>query len=354
MTEGRMGGEVLSVLDALPAGFLEVGAEDLYTVLSGATLIRLSGRHEPALFVSVLLHGNEPVGLKAAQLVLRRYQDRELPRGMFLFIGNVRAAHDGVRRLDGQPDYNRVWPGWEEDRNGQHLAGVGQSTVPTPEHAMAARVTRMMRETGVFASVDIHNNTGLNPHYACINVRAQPFYHLATLFSRTVVYFVRPKGVLSAAFAEFCPSITVECGKPDSEAGVHHAADFIEACLHLSQIPEHPVARHDMDLFHTVAQVKVPSEVAFAFGANEADLIFPEDLDRLNFLELASGTPIAKVNGRGPCLEVRDERGDDAFDRYFRVSDGRLLTRRPVMPSMLTLDARIIRQDCLCYLMERL
>ena len=26
----------------------------------------------------------------------------------------------------------------------------------------------------------------------------------------------------------------------------------------------------------------------------------------------------------------------------------------PVMPAMLTLDERVIRQDCLCYFMERL
>jgi hypothetical protein len=35
------------------------------------------------------------------------------------------------------------------------------------------------------------------------------------------------------------------------------------------------------------------------------------------------------------------------------VRRGELLTRRVVMPSMLTLDERVIRQDCLCYLMER-
>ena len=31
-----------------------------------------------------------------------------------------------------------------------------------------------------------------------------------------------------------------------------------------------------------------------------------------------------------------------------------LFTTRPVMPSMFTLDTKIIRQDCLGYLMERL
>ena len=49
-----------------------------------------------------------------------------------------------------------------------------------------------------------------------------------------------------------------------------------------------------------------------------------------------------------------DNAGQDATGRYFQVADGSLRTRRQVMPVMLTLDTRVIRQDCLCYLMERL
>ena len=41
-------------------------------------------------------------------------------------------------------------------------------------------------------------------------------------------------------------------------------------------------------------------------------------------------------------------------ERYFEIRSGELRTRRPVMPSMLTMDEQVIRQDCLCYLMERL
>ena len=53
-------------------------------------------------------------------------------------------------------------------------------------------------------------------------------------------------------------------------------------------------------------------------------------------------------------LEVRDDNDQDVQGRYFSVSDGRLVAARPFMPSMFTLDERIIRQDCLGYLMERL
>ena len=38
---------------------------------------------------------------------------------------------------------------------------------------------------------------------------------------------------------------------------------------------------------------------------------------------------------------------------FFALEDGCLVTRVPVMPSMLTCNPEVIRQDCLCYLMER-
>jgi hypothetical protein len=42
------------------------------------------------------------------------------------------------------------------------------------------------------------------------------------------------------------------------------------------------------------------------------------------------------------------------WQEFFSVTDRRLVLRRGLMPSMLTTDARAVRQDCLCYLMERL
>jgi len=53
-------------------------------------------------------------------------------------------------------------------------------------------------------------------------------------------------------------------------------------------------------------------------------------------------------------IEVWSEVGEDVGDRFFMVEDGQLRTKRAVMPSMLTRDEEVIRQDCLCYLMERM
>jgi succinylglutamate desuccinylase len=329
-------------LASLPENLLNCEAHQLVDKLGGPTLIHLPGRKPNPLFVSVLMHGNETVGWQAITRLLGRYAGgRELPRALSLFVGNVSAAAKGVRRLEGQPDYNRVWPGCEP--------------TGSKEEAMMRQVVESMRSRQPFASVDVHNNTGINPHYACVNKIEPRFLHLANLFGRTVVYFIRPQGVQSMAMAELCPAVTLECGKVGQAHGIEHALEYLEACLNLTEHPTHPIADQDIDLFHTVAQVKVPESVSFSFTSHAgSDIYFSPDLDHLNFRELPEGTAFGLLNGnRSVGLDVRDEMGCDVAERFFTIDDGQLCLQRPVMPSMLTIDEEVIRQDCLCYLMER-
>jgi succinylglutamate desuccinylase len=332
---------MLHVLHSLPAGLLERDASALLTVLAGPTLIHLPGRQPRPLFVSVLLHGDEITGWQTMQQLLRRYHDRELPRALSLFIGNVTAAALGVRRLDTQPDYNRIWPG----------GGVGSCG----EIRLAAQVLAELQTREVFASIDIHNNTGINPHYGCINRLDHGFLHLASWFSRTVVYFTHPRGTQTAAFATLCPSVTLECGKPGTAHGAEHACGYVDACLHLARVPDRPVAAEDIDLYRTVGVVKIPEQVSISFENEEAGICFDPKLDHLNFRELQPGTQIARLAEQSAIsLQVLDSEGSDLALKYFCNEEGRLCSRAPFMPAMLTLSERAIRQDCLCYVMERM
>lgn len=333
---------LLHQYDRLPEGLPDLPAAELHRLLPGPALIHLPGRRPEPLFVSVLLHGNEDTGWLAVREVLARHQSAGLPRALSLFIGNVQAARTGLRRLDGQPDYNRVWP--------------GSDLPPTAESRLMGQVVDVMLGRGVFASLDIHNNTGINPHYACINRLEQGFLHLAGLFSRTVVYFVRPLGVQSAAFAPHCPAVTVECGKPGMAHGTEHAAAYLEACLNLAQLPSHPVPPQDVDLYHTVATVQVPEHIRFGFGTEDGlQLRLDPELERLNFRELEPGSVLARAVPGQPCpLRVSNEAGQDVSQAYLDCRDGLVRLRKRLMPAMLTRDERAIRLDCLCYLMERL
>jgi hypothetical protein len=335
---------MLQVLDRLPAGLLDTDCRGLEGLLGAPTLIHLPGQRGPALFVSVLLHGNEPVGWEAVRSLLAeriaRFGEPQLPRALSLFIGNVSAAARGVRRLPDQPDYNRIWPGGD--------------LPPTPEHQLMATLVETMAGRGVFASIDLHNNTGSNPHYACVNRLDHRSLHLATLFGRIVVYFIRPTGVQAMAMAEICPAVTLECGKVGDNLGVVHARAMLDAALHLAEIPDHPLPPQDIDLYHTVAQMRVRPGLSFDFQPKVADLMLDPEIERLNFQELPPGTRFARVaEGLGIGLEVLDERGLEVGDRFFHLEGEELRLERCLMPSMLTRDLEVIRQDCLGYLMER-
>lgn len=328
-------------LNAIPDGLLSATPESLQSILNKPTLVHLSGKQSAPLFVSVLLHGNEPTGFLAVQQLLRQYQNKELPRSLSIFFGNITAASLGLRRLDNQPDFNRIWPGTSLDES--------------PESLMVAQVVDIMRNKNIFASVDIHNNTGLNPHYACINRLDAQFLHLATLFARFVVYFIRPQGVQSAAFAPICPAVTLECGRPDQQYGVEHALEFLNSCLHLAELPTHAVHHQDIDLYHTVAQVKVKQDIEFSFQHQDAQLLLDQDLEILNFTDVEAGTIIGTVKNKlNLPVVAQDEHGNDVSEQYFNIDGDQLTIKRSTMPSMLTLDEKVINQDCLCYLMERL
>jgi len=329
---------MLQVVEGLPERLLAAGAREVGQRLSGPTLFHIPGRRREPLFVSVLLHGNEDTGWEAVRKVLTDSMERELPRALSLFIGNVAAAAENRRYLAGQADYNRIWSGGGSE-----------------EHALAGQVLAEMAARRVFASIDIHNNTGLNPHYACLYRLDNPSLNLAVLFGRTVVYARKPDGAQTQAFAGICPSVTIECGQQGLSRGIDHARQFVTACLNLSEVRSLAVPDHDLDLYHTVAVVKVRDGVDFSFGGPAGRLSFRPDLDRLNFQLIAKGTVLGRLDEPpGRVLTVSDESGEYATEHYFQ-SDGRhLLTRVPVMPSMFTTSVEAVRQDCLGYFMEKM
>ena len=346
MNANAEGGEVkerltLSHFNAFPEALSDLPSCELWRALKGPSLFRIEGRNPQPLFVSVLLHGNEDTGWQAVQSVLKDAGAHGLPRTLLLFIGNTDAARANVRTLPAQADYNRTWP--------------GTVMADTPEAGLMRQVTDIVRKAAPFASIDIHNNTGHNPHYACVNDLADPFLHLARLFSRTVVYFKKPLGVQSAALAGICPAVTVECGRVGAKAGVAHAAEFVHAALALSHFPSDPVPEHDIDLLQTRAIVKVPASLSFSFDGSPADFEFRSDLDHLNFSELAPGTHFGRL-GKEQSARLDVSSGGDfslASD-YFGYAGGDVQLARSAIPAMLTLDPDAIKLDCLGYLMHRI
>lgn len=331
----------LDRFDHFHDALLELPASALWRHLRGPTLFYLQGRQAQPLFVSVLLHGNEDSGWRAVQSVLRQHRGTPLPRSMLLFVGNIAAAKANVRTLPEQEDHNRAWPGTPDPG--------------TPTARLLADVVEIVRREAPFASIDIHNNTGHNPHYAGVNNLDEPYLHLARLFSRTVVHFEQPVGIQSAALAPICPAVTVECGRADDETSDEHAAEFIHAALALQHFPDHRLPDSDLDLLRTFAIVKVPADASFSYDGTDADFRLRADLDMLNFSELEPGVVFGAL-GRGGerRFDIVEAGGEAPAGGYFDYSGGEIRLARRAIPAMLTLDPDAVRLDCLGYLMHRI
>jgi succinylglutamate desuccinylase len=330
-----------AIFESVPPAFLDCPPHRLVELLPGPTLFDIKGRDPRPLFVSTLLHGNEETSLLAVQRVLKRHAGRELNRSLLLFVGNIRAAAAHMRTLPGERDYNRVWPGtlFPDD----------------PLAHMARFVFDYASRRPLFASIDIHNNTGFNPHYACAPKLDPKSLSLARLFSRTVVHFERPLGVQASAFGRLCPAITVECGKVGEGSATEHAAELIESCLSIAELPDHAPHAHDLDLLRTYAIVRVPAQSSLSFDGAPADFMFRTDIDHLNFSELDPGVSFGAFRSGGPRLDIVPGDGvESSVDEYFRYADGEMRLTRSAIPAMLTTSIDAVRQDCLCYLMHRI
>ena len=336
------------ILEELPLGLLDLPANKLTSHLDGPTLIHLAGRNPQPLVVSVLQHGNETSGWEAIRRLLKSsYQHERLPRSLILLIGNVQAAAENVRYLPGQTDLNRCWPG-----------SLGAHTV---WHKLCAEITSHIKKFNPFGAIDIHNNTGKNPHYAAVNRIEPRSLHLASAFSKTVVYFTEPRGVQSHAFSEFCPAVTLECGLSSQSNGADHAMAYLEHVLHMECLPEEFPSPQDLELYQMFATLIIDPDVPFGFGqsgdnhAPDNTLWLPAQLDHHNFQEWPRGFTLAKYQGEVsyPLLALGHS-GENLTNACFESDSGRILTKRALMPAMLTLDPFAIKNDCLCYLMERL
>ena len=330
----------LAIRSSLPDGFLNCDASELHRMLEGPTLIELEGKVGPALLVSILLHGNEDSGLGAIQRVLGNYLDRPLPRPLMLLVGNVEAARYGLRRLKKQPDYNRIWPGTSDHRH-------------TPEAELVAEVHARAVDRRVIAAIDIHNNTGRNPHYSVLCNDDPHILGLAALFSQRAVRFRGVPGSQTASFSGLIPAVTVECGLPGVTANAEAAARFVDAVLNLSALPNGPGKSTKLELYHTLGVVWVREDVGFSFGCDNSELRLDPALDDNNFKELEPGTVLGETEHPMP-LKMIDEVGRDVTELYLETTGGKLRLRRQSVPAMFTTDARIVRQDCLGYLMKRL
>ncbi|MDE0239574.1 MAG: succinylglutamate desuccinylase/aspartoacylase family protein [bacterium] len=313
MSSGR-----LSTYNALPDGLLECPAAQLGDVLAGPTLFDLSGGRKGTLFLTVLQHGNETSGWDAMRTLLGTGDAPPL----MLFVANVDAARQNVRKLPGGVDFNRAWEGGD-----------------SPEAAIAEEVTARAMAAEPLAAIDIHNNTGRNPPYSVVTRTDERSLGAAAAFAQRVIVIDHP-GVQTRRFSEFCTAVTVEVGTARDPTSADRAKAYLENAFRWREPPRAPAQQ--LYIYRNLARVLIDGAVT------------PRDeFEAFNFERAESGTVIADVRD-SQGLKAVDEHGADVTARYFRTTNGEVRLRRAVIPSMYTTDLRAARADCLCYLLEPL
>ena len=327
----------LDRLDHIPRAIGDIEPAEILSVLPHPTLIQLRGEIEEPLCLTVLLHGNETTSFYVLRELARKYEHASPRRSLLIFIGNVEATAANVRYLPNQPDHNRIWSG-----------GDG------PYHRLVQDVSKIARNQNPFASIDIHNNTGNNPLYGCVNALRPADLHLAAMFSNLGVYYQNPSTTQSIAFSHICPAITIECGQSGDPSGLERALTLIEKVLVLDRFPAEPPAAEKIRLFETVGAVVIEPGQTVGFDQNHASVNLRSDLESRNFSPLGKGFVWGTYQGPNCALRVINEHSEDLTANFF-VFDGRTISlKTETTIAMLTTDPQAISQDCLCYLMMKI
>ena len=321
-----------------------------------------------ALVVGVLIHGDEHSGWIAAAELLRDLATGICPlaRRLIILIGNVFAAAYNRRFLDGQRDFNRIWkPG---------------PSRPSQEESWAQKVVDQiaaLSPQGLFAVVDLHNNSGRNPCYACVARLRPKDLDLARLFSPHIVHFEHPDTTLGAAMAQRAPSVTLEAGPSGCPEGLARLGHTLRTLLVLPDLSQTTTTAQPTTVFRNRFSLGVDptwqitmtalSSIMSITAAENDMLWLREDIDILNFVELTAPTPIGRTSpaaarnplwiravvGQGssapnPCIPA-------APRLAYHVTPGGLIVLKPGwIPAMLSPKPEAIRADCLGYLMEHL
>jgi len=306
-------------------------------------LLCLEGRdRQRTRAIVTLLHGNEPSGVRALHAWLR---GKEMPVvNVIFFVGAIDAALAppgfAYRMLPGCRDLNRCFrPPWDG-----------------PQGAIAGEALRLLRESGCEAMVDLHNNTGHNPAYGVGTRLDAASVNLTALFAERYVRTSLRLGALIEATAEDFPSITVECGRandPDADA---IALAGLRRYVLVDAIETRRVLAAPMAVFDDPVRVTLAHGIRLGIGARPvpgADLTLAEDIDRHNFQPVMPGMLLGWLGTRRQWpIEARGADGQDVSADVFEARDGTLVTRRGIVPIMMTTDPVVAAADCLFYIVR--
>ena len=120
----------------------------------------------------------------------------------------------------------------------------------------------------------------------------------------------------------------------------------------LDELPTRQPTRDELQLVESHLMLRVPDDVSFGFDpAGDADLRFEADFENRNFTLFDPRQVFGYTRLERPLLAI-DTDGHDLTHEILRVEQGRIYLNNTLMPAMITRDQLVVRQDCLCHLLQ--
>ena len=309
--------------------------------LTASTIVHLDYKKEQTVLISIMLHGNEHSGYYAVKEYLSNLFSKNIipSKNISLLIGNVEAAKNNARFLDDQKDFNRIWSNGSSD-----------------EELWAQKVYREMSSKNLFATLDLHNNTGKNPHYCAVTNLEVSTLKLASLFDGNVLYFTDPEEVFSNYFSSLCPCLTVEAVKVETKKDFKILL-LIERVMSestLSDIKSKSSILSGKILFESFGKIKIPLDSTISFNGEVADFTFDSSIEELNFHIVRTGQTFGFSHNIDQHLLVYDSNNEPIGSSYFKYVGSEIISIEDFYPAMITTNSKIVHQDCLCYLLKEI
>ena len=307
----------------LDAGWLDLGATELYRVFDRPTIIDLRQSNRAPVFITTLLHGNETSGWDA----IREFLNNHSEVSMVLLVGNIHAAKSKQRHLDHEQDFNRVWR-------------------QEPWHTA---LNEVLHEVKPCYAVDIHNNSSPNPHYSVVTDLQPETLQLARLFSKQLIHTAHTLDIISYAISKYCPSITIETGMIDDPKSVSRTVEYLtQICCNY---PLSPQEIGDLECYETLGTMHViPPE--------NPDLekypIFNADFIGRSFETVPAGSMVAECVEKSWEIVVKSANSvENQTSKYLDRSGNRVMLKQDTILSMFTPIPLLALQDCVCYLLNK-
>jgi hypothetical protein len=224
------------------------------------------------------------------------------------------------------------------------------------EGALAAAILAALRAARPEALVDLHNNTGHNPAYGVGAVLDAARLNLTALFATRFVHSTLRLGALTEATADL-GAVTIECGRAGDPAADAAARAGLERFLGVESLALAAAPPPDTTVLVDPVRVAVRPGLRIAFGERPiagVDLTLRGDVDRHNFEPLLPGVPIGWLAEDAPWpLDARGADDEDVSRDYFVTAGRLLLTRRALVPIMMTTTVEAALADCLFYALHQ-